>query len=243
MIRMKTMMGCLLIAGLLAANLTQASVRPLLTRVVAYAEDRETAVEVLNSSGEAYMVQSWLEDLHGRDSDLPLVLTPPVMKLAGKSQGKLRLVVMKGAIPQDRESAYWLSVQEIPPKAKNPADNRLLVAIRSRIKVFVRPEGLSSAGAREAAKQLTWSVEQDGGKRWLKATNPTPYHISFGELSVGNGAGKGVRLEDKNHMTPPKGSMRYLLPAAVKEGRLTVTWSAMLDWGGEGETIKAEIIP
>jgi P pilus assembly chaperone PapD len=49
-------------------------------------------------------------------TDLPLVLTPPVMKLEGKKQGKFRLVVLRGAIAQDRESAYWLSLQEIPLK-------------------------------------------------------------------------------------------------------------------------------
>ncbi|WP_058910917.1 molecular chaperone [Entomohabitans teleogrylli] len=235
------LLNVLLMTGMLLAGQVDAAVRPLLTRVVAYAADRETAVEVVNGSSETYMVQSWLEDLQGGDSNIPLVLTPPVMKLEGNTQGKLRLVVMKGAIPQDRESAYWLSIQEIPPKAKNPSENRLLVAIRNRIKVFVRPDGLQAGDARVAAAQVTWSIEREGGKNWLKASNPTPFYISFGELAVGNGAGKGIRLEDKKQMAPPKGTMRYLLPQTLKPGKLTVIWSSIHDWGGVGEEYKAGV--
>jgi P pilus assembly chaperone PapD len=44
------------------------------------------------------MVQAWLEDLRGNDNDLPLVLTPPVMKLEAKKQGKFRLVVLRGGL-------------------------------------------------------------------------------------------------------------------------------------------------
>ena len=226
--------GILLYGLLLSAvfiSSAQAGGRPQLTRIIAYANDKETPVEIVNDSSEGYMVQSWLEDLNGSDANIPLVLTPPVMKLNAQQQGKLRLIVMKGAIPQDRESVYWLSIQEIPPKAKNSV-NRLVVAVRSRLKVFVRPQGLNTNGSREAVKQLRWSVVQADGKRWLKATNPSPYYISFGELSVGRKQSKATRLADKNRMVPPLGSERYLLPADMNNGNVTVTWSGMNDWGG-----------
>lgn len=238
----KGILAGLLMAGVLISYTVNAGVRPQLTRIVAYATDKETPVEVINDSSETYMLQSWLEDLQGQDNNIPLVLTPPVMKIEGKKHGKLRLVVMKSEIPQDRESVYWLSLQEIPPKAKNGADNRLVVAVRSRLKVFVRPDGLNAAGAREAAKQLTWRVEQEGGKRWLTATNPSAYYISFGELSISQGGGNKVSVAGKTRMPPPKGSQRYPLPESMKGGKLTVTWTATHDWGGQGETLKREVI-
>ena len=226
-----------LLAVVFLVGSATAGVRPQLTRIVAYAQDRETAVDVINDSQETYMVQAWLEDLRGNDHDLPLVLTPPVMKLEGKKQGKFRLVVLRGAIAQDRESAYWLSLQEIPPKAGSA--NKLVIAVRSRLKVFVRPDGLSSAGARDAIKQIRWSLEKDGNDVWLKATNPTPYYVSFARLSVG--AGKGIMLEDRHRMPPPFGSERYHLPASVNPDRVSVTWSGIHDWGGAGEEYRAEL--
>jgi chaperone protein EcpD len=159
----------LLIACVLLPQ-AQAAVRPMLTRVVAYAADKETPVDIINDAPQAYMVQSWLEDMQGNDDNIPLILTPPVMRLDGKQQGKLRLVVIPSGIPQDRESVYWLAVQEIPPKSANDGGNKLVMAIRSRIKVFVRPAGLKSEAARTAVKQLQWRVEKDGGKTWLAAT-------------------------------------------------------------------------
>lgn len=230
----------LLMSGLLFSA-AEAALRPQLTRVVAYAEDKETAIGVINDSDSTYMLQSWLEDLQGRDDGLPLVLTPPVMKMEGKSEGKLRLVVMRGEIPQDRESVYWLSLQEIPPKAKDVA-NRLVVAFRSRIKVFVRPAGLTSAGARASAGELRWSLQKEGSQTWLVATNPTPYYISFGRLTAGCETCKKVTPAEKNTMVPPRGSQRYSLPAQTGTS-LTVTWSAMNDWGGAGEEHRQEVRP
>lgn len=71
-------------AGVLVSDTVSAGVRPQLTRIVAYASDKETPVEVINDSSETYMLQSWLEDLQGQDNNIPLVLTPPVMKIEGE---------------------------------------------------------------------------------------------------------------------------------------------------------------
>lgn len=223
------------LAGMLFSLPAQGAVRPKLTRIVAYAQDRETPIEVINDGEGTYLAQAWLEDLAGNDHDIPLVLTPPVMKLEGKKQGRFRLVVLRGAIPQDRESAWWLSLQEIPPKGEG--ENKLVIAIRSRLKVFVRPEGLNSAGAREAVGKLRWSIEKEGASVWLRATNPTPYYVSFGRLTAGNGA----LLEDRHRMPPPFGSERYRLPATLRSGPVTVTWSGIHDWGGAGEEHRVEL--
>lgn len=230
----KSTLSALLLASLCAP--AYSAVRPQLTRVVAYASDKETPVEIINESSESYMVQSWLEDLDGKDANIPLVLTPPVMRLDAQKQGKLRLVVLPAELPQDRESVYWLSIQEIPPKAKTEADNKVVIAIRSRLKVFVRPQGLDAKGAREAIKSLTWSVENDGGKTWLKANNPSAYYISFGKLMV-----NGTMLDDKYLMPAPHGSQRYAVPKALAGKKATITYSAMSDYGSAGDDLKTEV--
>ncbi|MDX6909534.1 molecular chaperone [Hafnia paralvei] len=212
------------------------AVRPQLTRIVAYASDKETPVEIINESSESYMVQSWLEDLDGKDANIPLVLTPPVMRLDGQKQGKLRLVVLPAEIPQDRESVYWLSIQEIPPKAKTEADNKVVIAIRSRLKVFVRPQGLNAKGAREAIKSITWDVEHDGTTTWLKANNASAYYISFGDLKP-----NGTMLDDKYQMPAPHGSQRYAVPKAFVGKKVTIIYSAMSDYGSSGEDLKTEV--
>ncbi|SQI44038.1 Chaperone protein focC precursor [Leminorella richardii] len=242
---LKTFKRGVLIASAMGAFLLSAeaysAVRPQLTRIVAYAEDKETPIEVVNESQETYLIQSWLEDLKGNENGLPLVLTPPVMKIGGKQEGKLRLVVLPGEIPQDRESVYWLSIQEIPPKAKDGGDNKLVLAIRSRLKVFVRPKGLDGTKASDAVKSLSWSVEREGGDVWLKATNPTPYHVSFGKLELKAGGAKGITLEDKIQMPPPMGSQRYAVPKSLKGKSVTITYSGVNDYGGETEVLSTGV--
>ena len=215
-----------------------AAVRPALTRIVAYADDKETPIELKNDSQQSYLVQSWLEDLKGNDKNLPLVLTPPVMKLGAGQDGRLRLVVLSEEIPQDRESAYWLSIQEIPPKAKEGEENKLIIAIRSRLKVFVRPKGLSGKSS-DAVKSLRWTVENAGS--CLKATNPSPYHVSFGRMELKVDGNKGMTPEDKTEMTLPMDSRCYTVPASLKGKRATLTYSAVNDFGGETEVLKTEV--
>ena len=241
---LKTIKYSLLISAALSFLIpvrSWSAVRPQLTRIVAYADDKETPVEIVNESQEPYLVQSWLEDLKGNENNLPLVLTPPVMKLTGKQQGKLRLVVLPGEIPQNRESVYWLSIQEIPPKAKDSENNKLVLAIRSRLKIFVRPKGLDSGKATEAVKSLTWSVEREGGAVWLKATNPTPYYISFGQLSLKAGGVSETRLEDKTEMPAPMSSQRYSVPKGLIGKSATLTYSAINDFGGETGVLTTEV--
>ena len=236
---LKALIPLALVASMMPS--VQAAVRPMLTRIVAYATDKETPVDIINDAPQAYMVQSWLEDTQGNDDNIPLVLTPPVMQLDGKKQGKLRLVVIPGGIPEDRESVYWLAVQEIPPKASGDGGNKLVMAIRSRIKVFVRPTGLNGDDARSAVKQLKWQVEKSGGKTWLIANNPTPYYISFGRLALKRAGKAEVMLNDKFHMPPPKGSQRYEVPPAFAGGQAALTWSAVHDYGGTGEELTQQV--
>jgi P pilus assembly chaperone PapD len=219
------------------------AVKPLYTRVIVNATAKETPVEIINESQSAYMVQSWIEDLNGNDKNIPLVLTPPVMRLDPERQGKLRIVVMPTQIPQDRESAYWLNIQEIPPKAKSQGGNILTVAIRSKIKVFVRPESLASKKdeAAKAIDHLQWGYERDGRKVWLKVQNPTPYYVSFGELTVKGSGMKAIDVSERFTMAAPMASQRYSIPSSYIGKKITVTYRTINDYGGVSKALNKEI--
>ncbi|MBV6819560.1 molecular chaperone [Rahnella sp. PD12R] len=220
-----------LMSLLLLTNAASAAVRPALTRVIALESDKETSIKLLNDDKyNDYLVQSWVEDLKGNDKNLPLLLTPPLFKIGAGREGKLRMVILPGKVPQDRESVYWLWIQEIPPVSKVQG-NQLQVAIRTRVKVFIRPTTLKEKSA-DTITQLQWQIAQEGGKSWLIAKNPTEYYASFSELSVTAG-GKPVTLADKTTMVPAKGETRYALPAGVAGKPGTLNYSAINDFGGE----------
>lgn len=225
------------------SSVTWSAVKPLYTRVVANSTAKETSVDIINEAKTAYMVQSWLEDINGNDKNIPVVLTPPVMKLEAERQGKIRLVVMPGQIAQDRESVYWLNIQEIPPKAKADGKNMLTVAVRSKIKVFVRPESIVKRQEETVtlAEKLSLGYEKDGRKVWLLIKNPTPFYASFGELTVKSGGQKASDVSERFTMSAPFSTQRYSIPASYIGKKVTVTWRTINDYGGTSNAMTKEL--
>ncbi|MBR8207447.1 fimbria/pilus periplasmic chaperone [Burkholderia cenocepacia] len=177
-----------LIAGLVAASSmfflstpSHAGISLSGTRVVYPGQSKETSVVVKNQSKDDVMIQSWIESLDEKQGDLPFALTPSLSRLGGDKQQILRIFYAGEGLAADRESAFWLSVQEIPQRAKG--DNSLQIAVRQRIKLFYRPADLPGK-ADEAPAQLKWRWNSDGGKPALDVVNDTPYFVSLGHASL-----------------------------------------------------------
>jgi len=169
-----------------------------------YAESAsQSSLSVTNSNAqERYLIQAWVEDDRGHKS-ADFVVTPPLFASAPKSENTLRIMYTGKSLPQDRESLYWMNVKAIPAVNKDAIKdkNTLQLAILSRIKLFMRPEGLDM-GEAEAAGQLRF--HQAGGK--LTIINPTPYYETLVNLTVG-----GRKLP--NTMVPPDGQQSLILLA------------------------------
>lgn len=230
--RLPVVLGML---SLLAAGSAMAAVRPEGTRAILYISDKEGSVPIKNDSKDTtYLLQSWLEDLKGSDKNIPVVLTPPLFKIDPDKEARLRLLVMPGTLPTDRETVYWLVMQEIPPTPKVKT-NQLVLAVRSRVKVFVRPSGLDGK-PQDSVNKLHWRTENSDGKRWLVAQNPTPYYVSFSKLTV-----NGQSVVDHHPMVPAKGEMRYEISPGTSQGPAQLSYSAINDFGGETAVQKTSI--
>lgn len=212
-------------------------VRPANTRVIMNMEG-EHSVDILNDSNEEYLVQAWLENELGQSKELPVVLTPPVFKLGGKEKGFVRLLPLVDKLAQDRENIFYLLVQEIPKRSTSDS-NKLKIAVRSKIKVFVRPEGLDSAGLVEASKKIKWELTSEGNKSYLKASNDSGYYFSLGTLKLSNKS-KTKILEDNFRMVPPFGEQRYEVPQDFNTESLSLKFGIINDYGAisEIQTIK-----
>lgn len=246
---MKTMGRLLAGMGMafaLFAGTAQASVTIGGTRVVYPLDQREVTVKLNNDSRTPSLVQVWMDDgnvdTKPSDSKTPFVITPPIFRMdAGKSQ-TLRVMYTGEALPQDRESVYWLNVLDVPPKADaKPDANTLQFAYRTRIKLFVRPPKLPGT-PEEAPRQLDWKVvpAPEGKGQALAVSNPTAYHVSFSEITVSsNGA---TYRNDQGGMVAPRGKEIIAVPklSGVHTGK--VHYVAINDFGGaiEGD---ADIAP
>ncbi|MBV1774446.1 molecular chaperone [Burkholderiaceae bacterium DAT-1] len=147
---------------------------------------RDTSLTVRNTGGDAFLAQSWLQS--GVSDDAPetleLWVTPPVVRIDPNREALVRIVPLDIAkLPKEQESVFYLNVQQVP---ENKADiqNKLVLAIRQRLKVFYRPSGLKGT-SEDAPKQLVWRVEAatDGGYT-VFLRNPSVYHVNFAGVSL-----------------------------------------------------------
>ncbi|MFW5389253.1 molecular chaperone [Yersinia sp. 2542 StPb PI] len=186
----------------------QASVVITGTRVIYPEKQKEVTVKVNNTGTGPVVLQSWIDngDVNARPETLkvPFVLTPPINRVEPNKSQTLRISYTGAALPKDKESVFWLNVLEIPAKADaGSSQNYLQMAYRSRIKLFFRPTGLVG-NPNDAAQSLVWTKVPGG----LKATNPTPFHVSL--VTVGITGSKTAPVEGQ--MISPNNSLTFSLP-------------------------------
>lgn len=173
-----------LLAACLFSGAANANVVIAATRVIYPAEVAEVTLSLSNKGQHPSLIQVWIDegqaDVPVEQLQVPFSLTPALFRLdPGKGQ-TLRLFLGEHDFAQDRESLYWLNVLDIPPKGQG---NTLQVAVRTRIKLLYRPEGLAGS-ARLAPQALTWRLLKRGEAWMLQAHNPSRYYVHLSELAV-----------------------------------------------------------
>ena len=179
------------------------------TRVIYPQGSKEVPVQLFNTGTQQALVQAWIDDGNAgstpETANVPFILTPPVVKIDGKNGQQLRVKMTPAQLPADRESLFYLNLLDIPPLPENSTDkNMMQIAIRSRIKLFYRPSGLTLS-ANKAHTRLTFT--RDGQRYILK--NDSPYYINILGLKE---TANGRDLADEGTMITPYS--QFILPAA-----------------------------
>ncbi|KEY59674.1 molecular chaperone [Serratia sp. DD3] len=167
-------------------------------------------------------------DIEGQDAQVPFVISPALFRLEPGSQHQFRVMKQGGALPQDKESLFYLRVAALPATsgpsqtALPTPEGALTVATGNIIKLFYRPNGLSVT-QKAAMGQLQFTAVGNQ----LNVSNPTPYYITLSSLKV-NGKSVNIRTTREQNMIAPYGNQRY--GNAPTTG--SVQWSAINDHGG-----------
>ncbi len=64
--------------------------------------------------------------------------SPTFFKVAEQHKQILRILKINDALPKDKESLFWINIQEIP-KAPKDGTNTLSIALHTQVKMFYRP--------------------------------------------------------------------------------------------------------
>ncbi len=194
------------------------------TRVIYNSNSSSASLSLSNGSDQNYMLQSWLEN-ENRSSKaaIPMQVVPPIMRIDAAKEATLRFIYSGQGLPTNRESLFWINLQEIPPAAKDA--NTLQIAVHSRLKLFYRPQGLNTTLDKEVQK-LVW--HQTGDK--LTVTNNGPMYISLNRLHLKKGNAQDIYLD----MVAPNATEQFTLPANTRVGS-AVSFSYVNDFGGTAE--------
>lgn len=216
--------------AMLAPILAQAGIVITGTRVIYPGEQREITVQLSNNGDVPALAQAWIDEKPDTENVAkarsPFLLTPPVTRVnPGKGQS-LRIRLIEQGLPQDRESLYWLTVLELPPKpAEGTAANKLQMAFASRLKLFYRPKGLGSLES--GIQSLQWKLQGDE----LVCTNPGAFHITFVGIRLG---GQEVTLDKGSAMVAPRDTLRLPLKGlATGSGDTSVDFKVINDFGAD----------
>lgn len=210
----------LLMSGALAQAADVGGVTIGGTRLIYNGGKKEASLNVTNTDTNPYLIQSWAETQNGGAEKSPFIVTPPLFRLEGNQQNLLRIVRTGGSLPEDRESLYWLNIKSIPAGSKKEGANTLQIAVKTRIKLLYRPQGLKGM-PEEVTNKLTWS--QSGTR--LTVNNPTPFVMNFQQVKVG-----GREIKDITYVLP-MAQATFTTPANVSG---PVSWKLISDYGGTG---------
>lgn len=202
-------------AALLWSGLVQAGIVIQGSRVVYPAKEREVSIKMTNIGEQPSLVQAWVdkgnEKLTADKADGPFLITPPITRVEAKKGQTLRLVYTGDeAASKTQETVFWLNVLDVPPMPKDQEANFLQVAVRSRLKIFYRPEGLQG-NPNQAAQDISWSVVPAGAGFVLRARNNAAFHVSLATVQLI--AGGKIHSVDKDNvkMIAPGTSMDFPL--------------------------------
>lgn len=206
-----------LIAGwLLVGAAAHAGVVTGGTRLIYPGGKKESSLSVTNNDATPYLIQSWVESNKGA---APFLLTPPLFRLEGEQQTRLR-VIYSGGLPENKESMFWMNIKAIPSSQAKAGANTLQIAIKTRIKLIYRPKSVEGT-PEMVTEQLRWT--RSGNT--LQVMNPTAFYMNFAEVKVG-----GAEVKEANWVGPGE-TARFQLPG-VSAGALQ--WKLINNYGGTG---------
>ncbi len=168
------------------------------TRIVYPVKSRFADITAENAGKEPSQMLAWVDDgdiASTPDSaSAPFLLMPAVSIVRPGRKQTLRIVYNGATLPSDRETVYYLNLVELPPKSTaGRAAPEMKVAVRTRIKIFMRPADLDIEPL-AAAKKLAWTVDAQPGIPVFRAKNASPYFVSMASVKLMRGGSEVADL-------------------------------------------------
>ncbi|PZP24262.1 fimbrial biogenesis chaperone [Pseudomonas kuykendallii] len=231
----RRLLGVLGFAGLLGSAQAATSVliwpiNPVIegegSGVALWLENRGDAPVKLQTRVLDWKQQGFADQLGAQQG---VVASPPIISVEPGKRQLIRLIRRQPA-PPGVEQAYRVLVDELIPEGGSQGDKAgVQFQMRYSVPLFVYGAGLAApkdgaaiADDKAAAVALSYRVESEGGRRWLRLHNAGSVHARLSEVRLVQG-GKAVPVaEGLLGYVLPGADMRWLMPEAVQSGAFTL---------------------
>lgn len=143
------------------------------TRYIFTGDRDNISIQVNNESSQEYGGQIWIENQNQNDQNVYFAPSPTFFKIAESHKQILRILKINDNLPKDRESLFWVNVQEIP-KAPKEGTNSLAIALHTQVKMIYRPIALKDG--RDNAEANIKFINEDNGTVLF---NDSPYYFAI----------------------------------------------------------------
>ncbi|MGC7838647.1 fimbrial biogenesis chaperone [Pseudomonas wayambapalatensis] len=177
----KLLIGVCLVLG---SAYAQANIILNGTRIIYHERKGFVSVQLTSTGPDASLVQAWIDDgdvnSTPETAHVPFLLSPPIVKVLGHGGQQLRIEKTDAALPSDRESIFYLNVLEIPALPDHLKEqNTLQLALRTRVKLFYRPDALKSSP--DFSTKNIRAVAHGAG---VSIFNDSAYHLTIVRIAV-----------------------------------------------------------
>ncbi|MEX5763565.1 fimbria/pilus periplasmic chaperone [Proteus mirabilis] len=188
---------------------------------------KQTSITLNNTDKRLrFLVQSSIDDSQDQKSN-EFIVTPPLFVSKPESENKLIIYAGK-ALPNDRESLFWLNTKAIPEieREKIKDKNILQLAVLSRIKIFIRPQGLNF-NIEDVPNSLEFKKSQGN----IIVNNPSPYYATLINLEADNEQLNSI-------MVPPMGTVMIKVS---KPNYSQISYQTINDYGASTPKVTKQI--
>ncbi|HGK4757429.1 fimbria/pilus periplasmic chaperone [Enterobacter cloacae] len=168
------------------------------TRVIFNSGESVSSVNLINSGEMPALVQLWFDEgdifAAPESSKTPLIAIPPVFRLQPGELRDIKLqLVSRDKLPRDKETLYWLNIYQVPPNTLSQgAAKRVILPLRLRMKVFIRPATIFRPDGTDG-QRLQFRFK-DNSRKMIIISNPSPWYMALSTLDVGNENTGGMML-------------------------------------------------
>lgn len=203
------------------------------SRIIYPAGAKEHSVQLTNNDNFANAVQVWLDSGDAQSTPetgkAPFIVTPPFFRIEANAGQTLRLKYTGSGLPTDKESIFYLNFLQVPPVNKAEKNNKMLVLLRNRIKLFYRPDSIVGRSD-QVPSALTFSVRQQGSNVVVTGKNPTGF---FATIASGEVVGGGKKLKMKSEMIAPMSQAEWIIPNSSAPSNPVINFRVVNDFGGQ----------